>query len=396
MKWFFGAAVLLVIGMVFHLGLLVYSMYVLLAMMLLSRFLARQWIDGLAATRAASRATAEIGDKLAVVVTLRNTGRLPVPWIIWEDSLPRDALRQRPPRIKVERRRLGIVRLPSRGEQALMYQVTFLMRGYYQVGPLLVESGDLFGLHRRYRVLTQPHFVLVYPKVVQLQGYDISSRRPIGEVRLTHRLFEDPTRVFGVRPYLQGDPLNRIHWKATARTGELHSRIFEPSTVAGATILLDFHRERYTPQGEPHRSETAVMAAVAVANAVCQLGQQVGLITNACDAADRIREEGHRREFTTRTVAQSSVSMQEASDRLRPVQVETRRGADQFSRILTTLARAELTDGLTLPQLVTETAGHIPRDATVVAILPDVSEETAIALGNLRRQGFAVTAIVIM
>jgi uncharacterized protein (DUF58 family) len=270
------------------------------------------------------------------------------------------------------------------------------MRGYYQIGPLLVETGDLFGLHRRYRVLTRPHYVLVYPKVIALQGYDISSRRPIGEVRMTHRLFEDPTRLFGVRLYQQGDPLNRIHWKATARTGELHSRVFEPSTVAGATILLDFHRERYTPRSEPQRSELSVMAAVAIANAICQLGQQVGLVTNARDAADRIREEGHRREFMTRALAHSGVAMQEASDRLRPVQVETRRGADQFSRILTTLARAELTEGLTLSQLVTEAVSHMPRDATVVAILPDVPEETAIALGNLRRQGFAVTAIVIM
>ena len=396
MRWFFGALVLLAVGFAFDLGLLVYPMYVLLAVMLLSRYLARQWIDGLDAHRATSRARAEIGDKLAVINTLKNTGSLPVPWIIWEDSLPRDALRQQAPRIKVERRRLGIIRLSPRGEQALMYQVTFLMRGYYQIGPLLVESGDLFGLHRRYRVLSEPHYVLVPPKVVPMLGYDISSRRPIGEVRMTHRLFEDPTRVFGVRQYMHGDPLNRIHWKATARTGELHSRIYEPSTVAGATILLDFHRERYTSRGEPHRSEMAVMAAAGIANAVCQLGQQVGMVTNARDAADRIREEGHRQEFMTRELAQADVAMQSTSDRLRPVQVETRRGAEQFSQILTTLARAELTDGLTLPQLVTETASQIPRDASVVAILPDVPEETAIALGNLRRQGFAVTALIIM
>ena len=41
--------------------------------------------------------------------------------------------------------------------------------------------------------------MLVYPKVVPLSGYDIASRRPIGEIRMTHRLFEDPTRIAGVR-----------------------------------------------------------------------------------------------------------------------------------------------------------------------------------------------------
>jgi hypothetical protein len=58
------------------------------------------------------------------------------------------------------------------------------------------------------------------------------------------------------------------------------------------------------------------------------------------------------------------------------------------------LARLELTDGLNLVQLIGETASRMPRDATVVAILPKVTEEHAIALGNLKRRGFAVTAVL--
>ena len=57
-------------------------------------------------------------------------------------------------------------------------------------------------------------------------------------------LFEDPTRLAGVRLFQQGDPLNRVHWRATARTGQLHSRVYENSRVAGASLLLDFHRAK--------------------------------------------------------------------------------------------------------------------------------------------------------
>jgi hypothetical protein len=74
--------------------------------------------------------------------------------------------------------------------------------------------------------------------------------------------------------------------------------------------------------------------------------------------------------------------------------VPTRRGPEQFVQILETLARLELTDGLPLPQLILETASRLPRDATVIAILPRVTSEDAIALGNLRRRGLAVTAIL--
>ncbi len=132
--------------------------------------------------------------------------------------------------------------LRSRGRQTIFYQLKCNRRGYHQIGPLVVETGDLFGLHRRYRVLTSPHFLLVYPEVVPLEGFELASRRPIGEVRISHRLYEDPTRIAGVRRYEAGDPLNRIHWRATARTGQFHSKIYEPSCIVGATLLLDFHQ----------------------------------------------------------------------------------------------------------------------------------------------------------
>lgn len=396
MKWYVGAILLLLLGMVFELGLLVYAMYALLAVMLVSRYLAREWTENITASRECSLSTAQIDDKAAVNVEVKNGGRLPVPWVLLEDSLPREALRQRPPRIKIERKRRAIHKLQAGGSVTLRYQVRFLMRGYYQIGPILVESGDLFGLHRRYRVFTEPEFVLVLPKVVPLQGYDLASRRPIGEVRMTHRLFEDPTRISGVRPYQNGDALNRVHWRATARTGALHSKTYEPSTVAGATLLLDFYREHFPQKNEPFRSETAITAAASLANAVYQLGQQIGLMTNARDAADRIRQEGWKHEFLSRDAAQQDLGKQTESDRLRPVTVDTRRGPDQLQRILETLARAELSDGLTFPQFVMEVASRLPRDATVVAILPDVPSETALALGSLIRRGYAVTAVLVM
>ena len=62
--------------------------------------------------------------------------------------------------------------------------------------------------------------------------------------------------------------------------------------------------------------------------------------------------------------------MRDKSDRLAPLIVPTRRGPEQLVRILETLARVELTDGLPLPALIEEAASRLPRDATVIAILP--------------------------
>jgi len=394
MRWFAGALFLLLVALVFNLGLLAYAMYALLGAILVSRVLTRLWAENLTATRECNRYTAQVGDTVAVVITVQNRGRLPIPWVLLEDLLPRHALLPPPPRLRVEGRRLQLVMLGGRARKPLVYQLHCQQRGYFQIGPLVLETGDVFGLHRRYRVATSPHYLLVYPEVVPLEGYEVSSRRPMGEIRMSYRLYEDPTRIAGVRPYMAGDPLNRIHWRATARAGLLHSKIYEPSSMAGASLVLDFHQASYDPKDEPYRSELAVTMAASLAHALYHMGQQVGLVTNGRDAADRIRQEGWDSDARSRREAQRSASMLAHSDRLQPVIVETRQGHEQLVQILETLARIELTDGLSFAHLLEETASRLPHNATVRALLTAVTPEAVIALGNLRRKGYAVSALV--
>lgn len=394
MIWYAGAILILLFALIFKLSLLAYAMYALLGVLLVSRWLTRSWAASLSARRTVDKLAAEVGQTVSVELTFENAGKLPIAWVLLEDLLPRAAIMYDPPNLAVTGSRIELTMMKPRSLKTMLYQLTCNRRGYYQIGPLVLETGDLFGLHRRYRVATEPQFLMVLPKVMPLAGYEVVSKRPIGEVRMTYRLFEDPTRIAGVRAYERGDPLNRVSWKATARTGQLHSKVYEPSTVVGATILLDFHKASHAKGGEPYRSELAITAAASIANAVYLMGQQIGLVTNGRDAADRIRTEGWAGDVRTRAAAKASVGMKEKSDRLQPLVVQTRRGPEQLMQILETLARVELTDGLTLPQLIVESTSRMPRDASVIVILPKVTMETAIALGELRRQGYAITAVI--
>jgi uncharacterized repeat protein (TIGR01451 family) len=400
MRWFFLIVALLVLAVVFDLMMLACAMLALLGLLFISRFLARSWIGSLEASRECNRTDGEVGQSIALVLTVKNLGRLPVAWVLIEDMLPRGAIASRPPRLVVKGQRLAVAMLGPRGRKTFNYQLHLAMRGYYQVGPLVLETGDLFGLHRRFRIVTDPVYIMVYPKVVPLPGYDLASRRPIGEIRLTHRLFEDPTRIAGVRFYQPGDPLNRVHWKATARTGRLHSKIYDASTIAGSTIVLDFHRASYPARYEPARSELAVTTVVALANAVSLMNQPVGLVTNGRDAADRVRlrDEIIKRRaepHANRAAMRELAAMRERDDRLRPVIVPPNRGPESFARIREVLARVELTDGLTFDQLLLEAEPRLTRDATVVAVLAGVTPAMAVALGHLKRQGYAVSVVLL-
>jgi len=397
MRWLLIILFLIGLAIALQAGLVAFAGYVLLGVYLLSRWLARRWAEDLAAERTCDNSPREVGDTLEVAITLRNTGGLPILWVLVEDLLPERTFRRS--RFSVKGKRIQVVNLRPKQTRPIKYKLTFEMRGYYPIGPTMLETGDVFGLHRRHRIVGEPVYIMVYPKVLPLQKYDFASERPIGEVRLQNRLFEDVTRTAGVRQYMIGDPFSRIHWRATARTGELHSRIFEPTSLAGATLLVDFHTAGYHSRGEPFRSDLAVTAAASIAFAISVLNQQLGLASNGRDAADRIREESLEKasgtEYETRDEVREKYELLDESDRIRPVIVDTRRGIDQFQKIREALARLELSDGLSFAQLALEIATRVPRDATLIAILPRVPVETAIALGTLRRQGFAITALLI-
>jgi len=396
-KWIIAALAILAASFLIQSDLLAYAMYTLLTIIVVSRFLTNRWINALQVERSCSKLVANINDHIGVSLDLVNTGALPIPWVLLEDALPARALLYDPPSLDVQDSRIKLTMLKPNQNKRLQYSFICNRRGYYQLGPTILETGDLFGLHRRYQIAAAPQFITVYPRIVPLDGYDLASRRPIGEIKMTHRLFEDPTRIAGVRAYQHGDPLNRIHWRATARTGQLHSKIYEASSVAGVTIMMEFRREAYPLDGEPFRSELAVTAATSIANAVHVMGQQIGFLTNGRDAADRIRLEGWDGEpvaLETREAARAAAEIDEKNDRLQPVQIPTRRDSEQFHRIHETLARVELTDGLTFAQLVIEAQSRIPRDATVLAIIPGDNDQTTIALQNMARRGFAVSVMV--
>src|SRR5262245_8139622 len=129
MKWFAGAILLLVIAILFGFDLLAYAMYVLLAVMLVSRLLTKNWAESLVAKRECKRLQGESADQVAVVVALNTRGRWPVAWVLLEDLLPREALMFEPPRLKIGGKRMQLTMLRGSARKTMMYQVTPTRRG---------------------------------------------------------------------------------------------------------------------------------------------------------------------------------------------------------------------------------------------------------------------------
>ena len=161
------------------------------------------------------------------------------------------------------------------------YDIPLRARGYYRFGATRLRSGDLFGFFRRERQDVDEVAVWVYPEVTPLDQLDLPLFRPLGEHRGGNPLFEDPTRLRGLRDYVPGDPLKRVDWKATARRGELVSRVYDPSSSPHVLLALNVATLPNAWQGYFGQVfERAVSVTASLAAAYADERHPVGLIAN--------------------------------------------------------------------------------------------------------------------
>lgn len=210
-------------------------------------------------------------------LTLRveRAGILPVPWLTAYITLPPDlecAAAQ-------GRSLIAHLALPLRGALVRHYPVRPRHRGLYRVEGVRVEYTDPLGLVVRHVDLAARAEMLVHPRLVAADMV-ASTRTLLGEVEHT-ALLEDPTAYRGVRPYLPGDPLRRVHWPQTARTGQLMAR--EYATAAAAQVHLALNLATRVPHWagtDVARVEQVIEAAASLAAACCRAAVPVGLVVN--------------------------------------------------------------------------------------------------------------------
>ncbi len=385
---------LLLIGMLFGASLWVLAAIVAGMLLALNHFLAKTWSTKTFASREGADVEVKIGSQIAIKLSITNRSRIPVLWMLVEDLLPWQARGDSRPMLEVIGQRLQVLLLWGGETKSMQYDLVCKRRGYFQVGPTVMETGDMMGLYRRYRVTNDPQYITVLPDTVPLHSYEIGSRRPIGEIRMRENVMDDPTRLRGIRHWQPGDPMRSVHWAATARTGQLHSKIYEPSSIVGATLILDLHKDTTPERHEPVRSDLAVTAAASIAAMLHDQNEPIGLATNGRDAADRIRQEGWAGDHRVRGAAKSAAAMRVESDRLRPIILTPSRGPANLKEIHRTLARMERTDGLTLAELLIECESQLSSETTLLVILQQATEESIAALIGLARRGRAVAVIV--
>jgi uncharacterized protein (DUF58 family) len=333
---------------------------------------------------------ADIGQAAEVRVRVRNAGAIPVAWMLAEDLAV-------PPMVATGVRGELSWLLPGR-EMVLEYRVYCRRRGYYRLGPVLLETGDYFGLLRRFMARPPVSYITVFPTLLPLGRAMVPTSRPMGEVRVSRDVVEDPSRPAGVREYRRGDPLRRIHWKATAHTGRLHSRVYEFTRLQGANVVLDFGRDSWpapASQDDPDLGELAVTVAASIAAHMRERGQEFGLVSNGLDQARMIEAWPRELDVPGREAAAELLELRKPPERYEPVVVPVGRGDEALQLVLGALARLGTGTGLSLAELIRREHPAWPRELATVLIVPALTEDLLGAAGVLRAARFPVTVILV-
>ncbi|MCX7992471.1 MAG: DUF58 domain-containing protein [Fimbriimonadales bacterium] len=122
----------------------------------------------------------------------------------------------------------------------IRYRLTGMRRGEQRLGPVQLTLSDPFGLFIHQQEIDAMATVLVLPRPVALPNWNWEGG---GRGRFVASALQgrrgEGTDWHGVRPYIPGDPLRRIHWRATARHGDWHVKEFETSQLAPTVIALE-------------------------------------------------------------------------------------------------------------------------------------------------------------
>ncbi|MER6323555.1 DUF58 domain-containing protein [Streptomyces coelicoflavus] len=311
-----------------------------------------------AGSRRLSPGRVPAGSEARVHLRVDNVSRLPTGLLMLQDRVPY-VLGPRP--------RFVLDRVEPGGRREVSYRVRSDLRGRYPLGPLQLRLTDPFGLCELTRSFSAHDTLTVIPRVEALPPVRLSGEaKGYGEGRQRSLALAGDDDVIP-RGYRYGDDLRRVHWRSTARYGELMVRREEQPQRARCTVLLDTRVVAFDGTGPDSAFEWAVSGAASVLVHMLERGFSVRLLT---DTGDSVPGEG----------ADGFAGASQGT-------------ADAAGLMLDTLAVIDHSDGTGLSSAYDTLRGG--NEGLLVAFFGDLDEEQAAVAAKMRQRSGGALAFVL-
>jgi uncharacterized protein (DUF58 family) len=348
LQLFLIGGVLLLAAFSTGLQFLFYLVYLSILVVGGSYVLTRLGLSDLEAGYAVSQLHGHVGDKLKVTYTLRNTSALPKFWL--EVHNPTSLPGGLPGRA---------INLASRSERSWLIRAPLVRRGHFRIEPLQIQTGDPFGFFEASASVGQGVSVVVYPRIEAIPLWRIPAASLEGSHSAPERTLQTTALATTVRPWAPGDSFNRIHWKSTARHGEIQVKEFDLETTADAWLIVDLERGIQAGRGDESTIEAGIRAAASIADKALLENRAVGMTVNA-----------HRMAI-----------------------LPADRGGRQHLKIMQLLAAVDADAATPLDEVLVATLSRLRRGMTAIVITPSLNTSWVRPLATLRGRGVGCVAV---
>lgn len=226
----------------------------------------RQLARALRVEREVDLVWASVGDFVNEVLRLVNDSRLPATWV---QVVDRSEMIPEPFNV--------VASVPGRAPSTRRLNHLCDRRGLFLLGPTTLHTGDPLGVFTVTIADAQANSVMITPPTLPLGHVRVPSGGWGGEQERRRSLIERSISEAGVRPYVAGDSLRRIHWPATARHDELVVRELEATSAGDWWIFADLNGPAQAGAGRDSTLELTVVLAASFAARGLREGRRVGL-----------------------------------------------------------------------------------------------------------------------
>lgn len=313
-----------------------------------------------------------VGDQVEMVEVIANHKWLPLPWLRLESMIDAGLQFAEQDDMAISsgdrfQNHHSLFSMPSHTRIVRKHTITCKRRGAYVLRTATLTCGDIFNLHGDAVQLELDATLLVYPQLIDVRELPLPAHSWLGDHVVRRWIMSDPFVVSGVRGYQSGDPMGRINWKATARTGELqvHNEDFTADHRLMVVLNFEVSEDMWHAVTKPDMIEHGISIAASLVQLTVQQGIEAGFACNA---------------HTNETEKQNT-----------PLIIAPSLGRTQLTFVLEQMARLNVaitTDFSTF--LEQHIVGRMTEQTDFLFITAFVNDKIQSHIDQLRREGHAV------
>lgn len=332
-----------------------------------------RWVARKISFERSSRALrANVGDVLEENFKLTNRGRLPIPWVevVNKTGIP----------FAAGSRLFTLVM--GRQHRSYTGRTWLTRRGSFQLGPTQVSVGDPFGLFSVSREFKPGDTLIVFPMIHDIRSFHSPQGMLTGGPVIRKKSPDITPHASGVREYIPGDAMKRIHWQTSARRGRLMVKEFEQDPQAEVWIYLDSQRTAHQ-QIAQKEVEVPVHSMLLMKRPKIELPPSTleYSVSIAASLAHYFIRQGR------------AVGLASAGQTLTILPAE--RSERQEAKILETLAFVNSDGNLSLAGLVATQSALLPQGSSVILVTPSARADLLQAVDELQRRFLSPVVVLL-